>query len=81
MPRRVAPERNDVSEERINKVIRVVVIGELVTLAVNSNLTMVAIGYLESSAATRATRRDIPEDGIHHNFAMSAADLMNMYRL
>jgi hypothetical protein len=60
--RRVALVRTDVSEECSASVIRVTKIGELVTLAGTSNQFT-----LHASVLTRATRRNIPEDGILHS--------------
>jgi hypothetical protein len=56
MLRRVALVTTDVSEELGASFIRVTRIGELGTLAVTRN-----------SVLTRATRRNIPEDAIHHS--------------
>jgi hypothetical protein len=53
---RVAFVRTDVSEERSASIIKVERIGELGTTLHSS----------ETSASTRATRRNIPEDGILH---------------
>jgi hypothetical protein len=75
---RVALVRTDFSEERIASIIWVTRIGGLGTLAVTSNrstlrrilvtLMIEAIHYSETLVHTRATRRDIPEDGILHSY-------------
>jgi hypothetical protein len=60
--RRVAVVRTDVSEELSASFIRVTRIGELrTTLAATSNRRTLR------RKVTRATRRDIPEDTIHHS--------------
>jgi hypothetical protein len=77
MLRRVAIVRTNVSEEHIASVIRLTRIDELgTTLAATSNanvfpnsqilvtLMMAKICSCETSVHTRATRRNIPEDGI-----------------
>jgi hypothetical protein len=71
MLRRVALVRTDVSEERMASIIRVTKIGGPgAALAVNSNrstlrtLMMETIRYSDTSVLIRATRRNIPEDGI-----------------
>jgi hypothetical protein len=60
MLHRVSLVRIDVSEERIASITRITRIGELgTTLAVTSNRSSVGI--------TGVTRRNIPENGIHHS--------------
>jgi hypothetical protein len=68
MLRRVALVRTDVSEERIASIITVTRIGELgTTLAATSNRRTLRRSSSETSALTRATLRNIPEDGILNN--------------
>jgi hypothetical protein len=67
MLRRVALVRTDVSEERSASFMRVTRIGELgTTLAVTSNRWTLQ-RYTKWATATRATRRNIPEDTILHS--------------
>jgi hypothetical protein len=61
----VALVRTDVSEECSASIIRVTRIGELGTLAVTTNRRM-RLSY-KTSALTRATQRNIPEEGILHS--------------
>jgi hypothetical protein len=63
MLQHVAPVRTDVSEEPTTSITRVTRIGELGRLAVTSK----ALGSSEMPVLTRATWRNIPEDGILHS--------------
>jgi hypothetical protein len=65
MLRHVALVRTDVSEELSASIVRVTRIGELGTLAVTSNRRMPRRNTM--SVLTRATRCNIPEDGILHS--------------
>jgi hypothetical protein len=68
MLRRVALVRTDVTEERSSSIIRVIGIGEVgTTLAVTSNRHTL-LRSSETSVLTRATRRNIPEDGILRSY-------------
>jgi hypothetical protein len=69
MLRRVALVRTEILEKSITSIIRVRRIGELgTTLAVTTNRSFaaydMAICSSETSVLTRATRRNLPEDGI-----------------
>jgi hypothetical protein len=71
MLRRVALVSTDVSPEHIAFIMRVIGIGELRTLAVTSSqirvtLLIEAICTFETSVLAESTRRNISEDGIHH---------------
>jgi hypothetical protein len=64
--------RTDVSEERIASIIRVKGISELRRTS--------AVTSTETSVLTRATRRQIPEDGILYNgFASVLGALLRCY--
>jgi hypothetical protein len=65
MLRGVAHVRTDVSEERSFSITRLTRIGELITLI------MEAIRSSETSFLTRATRCNIPENGILHSITVS----------
>jgi hypothetical protein len=62
MLRHVALVRTDASEECSASIIRVVPSSQILV-----TLMMEALGSSETSLVTRATRRNIPEDGILHN--------------
>jgi hypothetical protein len=67
---RVALVRTEVSEEHSSFIIRVIRIGELVTLTgspILVTLMMEALRSSKMSVLTRATWHNIPEDGILHN--------------
>jgi hypothetical protein len=73
MLRSVALVRTDVSEERMASIIKVTRIGELgTTLAVTSNRSTLR----NISVLTKATRRNMPEDGILHS--RRSANLKNL---
>jgi hypothetical protein len=63
--------RADVSENRTTSIIKVQKSGKLVNAnfvpssLIISTLMMVAVHSSETSVLTRATRRNMPEDGIH----------------
>jgi hypothetical protein len=78
--------KNDVSEELSASIIRVTRIGELGTLAVNSNLRTLRRNNFEGGAkflrnvgSYRTTRSNIPEDNIfQHIFVRSFVRISNL---
>jgi hypothetical protein len=58
--------RTDISEERISSIIRVKRISELGTANVPTSLILFTL-MIETSVLTKATGRNIPEDGILHS--------------
>jgi hypothetical protein len=65
----VAFVTTDVSEESSASVIRVARIGQIETmLAVTRNRLMEVLRSFETSVLTRATRRNVPEDGVLDNY-------------
>jgi hypothetical protein len=72
MLRHVALVRTDVSEECISSIIGMARTGEPgITLAIRSTLrgnTLEVIRFSETSVPTRATCRNVPEDGVLHSY-------------
>jgi hypothetical protein len=68
MLRRVALVRNDVSEERIASIIRMLVTDNVPSSPILIALIMKAIRSSERSVLTKTTRHNTPEDGIIHSY-------------